>query len=324
MDWNWFFSSLSQSSAAIVGIFGAFIITKVLSNQAAFQEKLGRFKSLETSAARLVESADNLHFRWYIRLTTGRALSDAEDLLDKDEALKPESLYEELNFSSFLARHEALTELQALKERREQARQAEVERLQEIARQQQQFLRKPAGRLGAFPGIGSVAGAMAIPVPQKFPPLGALNHPYAELQKELEAINALEVEIRHHMRTVTDFLATVSPNPESSRAISAALLMVAALFLLGVVYPLSFMPTPAVWTPELELQGFWSRVFSLRGGLLIVVSSIFTAALAMFAFMNKRMRYPAEQISALEKFTDIATYSEFYAVAQQNRSVTRA
>jgi hypothetical protein len=35
-DWNWFFSSVAQFAAAIVGIFGAFIVTKTLANQSAF------------------------------------------------------------------------------------------------------------------------------------------------------------------------------------------------------------------------------------------------------------------------------------------------
>jgi len=37
MDWNWYFAALSQSAAAIGGIFGAFIITKVLTNQTDLQ-----------------------------------------------------------------------------------------------------------------------------------------------------------------------------------------------------------------------------------------------------------------------------------------------
>lgn len=44
-DWNWFFSSLSQSAAAIVGIFGAFIITKIFSNQTAFSEKTAKLNN---------------------------------------------------------------------------------------------------------------------------------------------------------------------------------------------------------------------------------------------------------------------------------------
>jgi len=47
-DWNWFFSSLSQSSAAIVGIFGAFIITKILSNNSNFDNNIIISKKMQS------------------------------------------------------------------------------------------------------------------------------------------------------------------------------------------------------------------------------------------------------------------------------------
>lgn len=42
MDWNYFYSSLALSVAALVGIFSAFIITKVISNQSEFEKKCRR------------------------------------------------------------------------------------------------------------------------------------------------------------------------------------------------------------------------------------------------------------------------------------------
>jgi len=39
VDWNWFFSALAQSTAAIVGLIGAFVFTKIVNNQAAFAVK---------------------------------------------------------------------------------------------------------------------------------------------------------------------------------------------------------------------------------------------------------------------------------------------
>jgi hypothetical protein len=62
-----------------VGIFGAFIITKVLSNQAKFGEKAIRFRSLRTDAAKLVDSANYLGFAWYVKYE----LEEAMGLLKK-------------------------------------------------------------------------------------------------------------------------------------------------------------------------------------------------------------------------------------------------
>lgn len=37
-DWNVFYSSLAQSTAAFVGLLGAFIITKIINNEQQFNE----------------------------------------------------------------------------------------------------------------------------------------------------------------------------------------------------------------------------------------------------------------------------------------------
>jgi hypothetical protein len=45
MNEYWFFSALAQSTAALVGIFSAFIITKMISNQSKFNENLSKIKN---------------------------------------------------------------------------------------------------------------------------------------------------------------------------------------------------------------------------------------------------------------------------------------
>jgi len=320
MDWNWFFSSIAQSAAAIVGIFGAFIITKVLSNQAKFGEKVVRIRSLRTAAAKLVDSADKRAFEWYVRLNEKYQLEQAEDLLEKDPNLEPDDLYEKLRFPPFLSREDAIQELQTLKDVR--ARAAEDERLrhEEEVRQYAVWQEKQRrSGLGGLMGLGGDAAGFL--TPQKVPRIRSPSHSYEELEKERDAIDALEVEIRHHMRTISDFLETISSNPESSLAITWALVMVAALFLIGVIYPLSFLPTPTTWTPAVELHGFWAQLFSLRGLLLTVVSSIFLAALTMFAVMNRRLRYPQGERQSLDEFTRIGTYSKYYAIAEENEKI---
>lgn len=58
IDWNWFFSSLAQSTAAIVGFFGAFVIARILSNQEIFSKKRNRLKELLCSAEALKQDAE--------------------------------------------------------------------------------------------------------------------------------------------------------------------------------------------------------------------------------------------------------------------------
>lgn len=58
IDWNWFFSSLAQSTAAIVSIFGAFVIARILSNQEIFSKKTNSLKELLCSAEKIKKDAE--------------------------------------------------------------------------------------------------------------------------------------------------------------------------------------------------------------------------------------------------------------------------
>ena len=42
MDWNVFFSTVSQTSGAIVGIFAAFLITKIVANQSEYSKNIDK------------------------------------------------------------------------------------------------------------------------------------------------------------------------------------------------------------------------------------------------------------------------------------------
>ena len=53
MDYNWFLSATAQSTAAIVGIFSAFIITKIINNQKIYKNNLDLFVKLENESDKL-------------------------------------------------------------------------------------------------------------------------------------------------------------------------------------------------------------------------------------------------------------------------------
>jgi hypothetical protein len=55
MDWNWFFSAVAQSAAALVAIFAGFIATKIITNQSEFKRNRDRMHELVLQADELVE-----------------------------------------------------------------------------------------------------------------------------------------------------------------------------------------------------------------------------------------------------------------------------
>ena len=95
--------------------------------------------------------------------------------------------------------------------------------------------------------------------------------------------------------------------------------MITALFFVGVIYPLSFMPIRLDTAPALSIGAFVDIALSLKGALLIAVSCIFTGVLAMFFTMNLRMKYQTEVIRKLIEFTSLGAYSKFFLVMESNQ-----
>jgi len=53
MDYNWFLSATAQSTAAIIAIFSAFIITKIINNQKKYSENLSLFNTFDIESKKL-------------------------------------------------------------------------------------------------------------------------------------------------------------------------------------------------------------------------------------------------------------------------------
>lgn len=303
-DWNWFFSSVAQSAAAIVGIFGAFIVTKILANQTAFAEQILRIQELITLGQKLAEASSRLSFDWYHRNDSADELERLEKLLEEDDSQTPEALYEKLRFSPYIPMADAIATIARAKSLRKDR----IEREREETRRQSEQARSQ--------GVFGIARHMDSGLLRDIS--SPRIHMGPQLEKEREEIDSLYTEARHHVRLVSDFHAIVSPNPESSPVITASLALILTLFFAGVIYPLSFMPLPTDWKPALSFAAIPSFIFSLRGALLMIVSLLFTTMLAIFFVMNIRLKYPVEKLERLEHFKHLSAYSQHFLNREAN------
>lgn len=103
-DWNWFFSSLSQSTAAIVGLFGAFVFTKIINNEQKFNQNKEKIQELILYSNHLKRKLTDRRFNWYNERMRELAIEEMEESIDKNAKLLLSSLDElrnEFNFSPF-------------------------------------------------------------------------------------------------------------------------------------------------------------------------------------------------------------------------------
>lgn len=315
MDWNWFFSSLSQSAAAIVGIFGAFIITKILSNQVAFSEKKNRLKEIITSGEKIAADAASLYFNWYNKHTSSKQFEELDELLEKGSEEDADTFYKKLDFSPFIEKDLVVRRIEAcLVSRRERQRREQEEAVRQAKAAQERSSRFDLGSfrsLSGMPGMSMQSGLK----------MNANLGIFGELRKEREAIDLSIRESRHHMRRISDFRDSIIGNPESSLQITWALTLVAILFYVGVIYPLSFMPLPVNAKLDVSIGAFFDLLWSIRGLLLTAVALIFSAVLAMFFVMNVKMKYLPSELAQLERFSSIGAYSSFFSIMEENCAV---
>lgn len=295
IDWNWYFAALAQSAAAIVGIFSAFIITKILSNQIAFSEKSNRSKEILTACEKVIGNANYLPIDWYNTRIAEEQVEVMQDILGRDDSLKPEDLYWQLNFSKYQEKSEAIVVI----------KKGVDDRLKRVEAERSRGLSRKAGIFGAI----------------NIPDIKLTNTQLANMiQETRREIQSVEQESKHQIRVVQDCLDTVRGDPESSAQITVVLILVTILFYVGVIYPLSFLPVPANSSLSLSFEAFWPLLTSLKGVLLGVVSLVFTAILLMFFWLNLKLRYPAEIVNNLERFTKLSKYSEYFEIKERNSS----
>jgi hypothetical protein len=107
-----FFSSLAQSVGAIVGIFAAFIITKIISSQMEFRRKRIKVRK-EINVSRSVRDRGLfINFKWFCEWQLEFQLRAVEEEMKEGKTLAPEEYYRDLSFPKFLPRDEVLTAIQ--------------------------------------------------------------------------------------------------------------------------------------------------------------------------------------------------------------------
>lgn len=280
-DWNSFFSTLSQSAAAIVGIFGAFIITKIFSNQTVFYEKRAKLNDLLIQAKKIKDTAKSHKISWYNDHYNRPEYSKFHDYLDDhfsgcesidkitDQVL--DDFIFDNDFSELTERTEIEFELRfiaksifeenaANREKREAVEKAEAEAARTITPFGNYFASLNMATMAKANAYLSQMGVNGFQGGRLFystcGDIGNLRP--GALTEFKDNFDKSYREAKHHSRLSIEFLASIRNNPESPRQIAFALILVLIIFFLGIIYPLSFIP--AIGKPELGFS--WSIIYA--------------------------------------------------------------
>lgn len=113
-DWSIFYSSLAQSTAAFVGLLGAFIITKIINNEQQFNENKILIEDYIVTSNNLKKKLKDRYFAWYNKRIREKAFEKMEDDAYDNKSIlhkSPDKIYEEYDFSEFDQKSDVLTKI---------------------------------------------------------------------------------------------------------------------------------------------------------------------------------------------------------------------
>jgi hypothetical protein len=291
IDWNWFFSSFCQSAAALIGIIGAFIISRLLGLSEKIGSTISQFDNLVIERSRIIASISNRRFIWYTKTNIKygsdikKAIRDGEyDNLDNGDILK--KIYE--TDSRLYKNDEAV--LIVFKELYESNRP-----------------KRTATKLGyGFSMINTQ------PITFDIPPVGI----WDKLNKEKEAIDNLEIESKAIIQHFHQNLQDLNSFEDTVRPLRVIIIILIIAFPITVIYPLHFMPMQTGENPILAFNLFTilKTLISLKSVLLIAffatIEGIFYYFLTLTDQLNNRLATAIQNNS--DDLKSIKNYSKYF------------
>jgi hypothetical protein len=285
MDWNWFFSSVAQSAAAIVAVFSAFIITKIINNQSQFEANKRRIRTALIESENLKLLAGNRRIGWYSQNIVKREYDRLKEKRQKGEVnCSAEEYYFSGKFPIFIKRDGIIKDIQTIM-------------------QYPRIAKKNNSIQDAF---------------KDFKPAHELSEEQLMMQEQ-NNIYELISDIKHHISKLNDLHAELSQNQESSPVIMWSIIASMSLFHIGVIYPLGFLPMPSNTTKiDLSFRYIPDYIFSFNGAMLFVILLIFTCINGYFLRKNAKMVYEQAEIDKLKTFTVFGDYHVYLQNMENN------
>jgi hypothetical protein len=290
MEWNWFYSSVTQSSAAIVGIFAAFAMTKIINNQSDFARKRFILKQYVVQSKRLLDKARSSPISRYNEDVFIREVMKVCELLKKNQMQSPEQAINILRFSEFADKQHMKAKFEGILQTCRHRGMLSGSNLRDS------FLKYNADKYTEEES----------------------NRLQEEISRNKTSIYEVLTDVKDHIRTIRVFLDSISGNPESSWLLRYILIGMLLLFWICVVYPLCLLPNTNDNTVGIICFLNKNALLSSKGLMLAALGLIFTLLFGVMGYANEALKYDSSQIKELQGYLDVAAYSESYIIQDHN------
>lgn len=277
MNWNIFFVTIAQVSATIVAIWGAFIISKTLNNESAYKRKKAEISSV-WNISHVLRMKSNMKFKEYNYSKRYDSLIKLKKELSELKKLSADDLYLRLDFSWYDNRHDVLKWLRQI-----------------ISQDEQEYTKRIEEELKNLNNFDYNANQQ--------------EHLGVGLQSQY-------IKVYDNSNKVYFLFKSVENNPESSKIISVSIIILSLMFCLGVIIPMSLIQISTDNNYAIEKLGslftfssFYKNLFSLKGLIILLITSPFYMLLIYFFCYNLRLKYKPASIEILKEYIEMGAYN---------------
>lgn len=289
-DWNWFFSSFCQSAAALIGIIGAFLISRLLGISEKINSTISEFDNLKIEYNKIILNINNCHFSWFTKMHVTYNSDLREQIKNGD--------FDNLN------KEEILDKIYNLDTRLFKIDKAVFESFEKIYEEYKPSY-TPLGNGISMKNV-NFAGAFDIP------PKGL----WDSLSEEKSSIDKLEIESKTLIQYFEHNLQSLNSFDDSIKPLKIIIILLLFAFPLTVIYPLHFMPMLPNANPVItyNLCDIFHLIFTFKFFMLFVffvlVESIFAYFLHITNQLSSRLEVAIQNNSlSLRNLND---YSEHF------------
>lgn len=289
-DWNWFFSSFCQSAAALIGIIGAFIISRLLGISEKINSTISEFDNLKIDYNKILLNINNCHFYWYTKMHV-RYNSDLHDQIKNGD-------FDNLN------REEILNKIYDLNSHLFKIDEAVIESFEKAYKEYKPKYTELSNGLSVK--NSSFAGTFDIP-PKEL---------WDNLSEEKSSIDKLEIESRTLIQHFERNLQNLSAFDDSIKPLKFIVILLLIAFPFTVIYPLHFMPMATNTNPEIiyNLFEIFHSIFNFKSALLFLFFISIESIFWYFLFITNQLSL--KLISAKENNSEdlrtLENYSEHF------------
>ncbi len=286
MDWNWFFSALAQSVAAIIGLIGAFIFTKIVTEKNIYELNCTKINEIILKSNELTKQSDLINFEYYNEyfyknMIHTIAFKVLQDFSSQKNINQCDDYYDEKSISKYDKKESIYNQIKEL-----------VKIFKDNPPQTDRDIRDYNIDIN-YRNEGKII--------------------CEDIEKQ---VKEYKFKIYNNIEYIKNFLNSILLKPKSFTFIKFIIWLLYSLFIFGVLVPMAMIPKSIednYLSIDLKTLFFfpYNEMQVFKVVILFLILIIFSILIIYFLHQINSIKYNEKDIETMNEYLRIETYSNY-------------